>query len=94
MVGQAAMMGVMEDIAELTYTHGLTTFVRSPSLQMISAENGLMVGNKRPRNKCTYQPPLSIFRYINQTSPRILIHIHIRHFPPHPRNWETVRDGR
>jgi hypothetical protein len=30
MVGQAAMMGVMEDIAELTYTHGLTTFV-SPS---------------------------------------------------------------
>jgi len=30
MVGQAAMMGVMEDIAELTYTHGLATFV-SPS---------------------------------------------------------------
>ena len=29
-VGQAAMMGVMEDIAELTYTHGLATFV-SPS---------------------------------------------------------------
>ena len=29
-VGQAAMMRVMEDIAELTYTHGLTTFV-SPS---------------------------------------------------------------
>jgi hypothetical protein len=25
--GQAAMMGVMEDIAELTYTYGLTTFV-------------------------------------------------------------------
>jgi len=27
MVGQAAMMGVMEDIAESTYTYGLTTFV-------------------------------------------------------------------
>ena len=28
-VGQAAMMGVMEDIAELTYSYGLTTFVSS-----------------------------------------------------------------
>jgi hypothetical protein len=27
MIGQAAMMGVMEDIAELTYSHALTTFV-------------------------------------------------------------------
>jgi hypothetical protein len=36
MVGQAAMMGVMEDIAELTYTHGLTAFVsRSPVLERI-----------------------------------------------------------
>jgi hypothetical protein len=36
MVGQAAMMGVMEDIAELTYTHGLTTFVSpSPVLERI-----------------------------------------------------------
>jgi hypothetical protein len=36
MVGQAAMMGVMEDIAELTYTYGLTTFVSpSPVLERI-----------------------------------------------------------
>jgi hypothetical protein len=35
-IGQAAMMGVMEDIAELTYTHGLTTFVSpSPVLERI-----------------------------------------------------------
>jgi hypothetical protein len=33
--GQAAMMGVMEDIAELTYTYGLTTFV-SHSLPPVS----------------------------------------------------------
>lgn len=31
MVGQAAMMGVMEDLAEITYTYGLTTFVSLPS---------------------------------------------------------------
>lgn len=29
--GQAAMLGIMEDIAELTYTHHLMTFVSSPA---------------------------------------------------------------
>ena len=34
-VGQAAMMGVMEDIAELTYSYGLTTFVSCRQVPMI-----------------------------------------------------------
>ena len=96
-VGQAAMMGVMDDIAELTYTYGLTTFVSHP-LYSRGYRDGrrseLRLGDKRPRNKCPYQPPLSILCYLNQTSSRIFIYIHIRHFLTHSRNWEIIRDGR